>query len=567
MFKELYILKYNMSSLVSALDNINNIQYGENCHIEYSWSEVEQECICQLYFQLVRTNNCSTIKRLRKMYRDIYEKGGKKEKVLMLKMLANTRDIDGGKGEYYLSLELLDELMCIDNKVGVEMLKLFIGFKREEKPFGSWKDLKYFMNIRKKKDFGGYEMYVDQMTYDIVRNNNSLVWKWVPREKSNKFGWIYEEIAKNYFNEYGKYNWNKKALNKAKMNLRELISNKNREIETVQIKQCDKDWKSIDFNKVTSVTMMKQKKSFLNDKNIKNQDRIDCKNNLLNYIEDVKSGKKELKGKNVGMVNFVKEALYCNNSSEKDIINEQWKNNSKSTSKLGEMIAMVDVSGSMESDEMKPILSAIGLGCRVAEKSKLGKRILTFSSNPTWVNLENINNFVDMVKHIREIEWGMSTSFHKAMNLILDTIIELKIDATEIENLTLVVFSDMQFDSACSDDNDKSNIINKNTVGKILERKYNDAGIKICGKPYKVPKIVFWNLRSSSGFPILSYHEGYAMMSGYSANALNEFSEEGVLGLEAFTPWNMLLKTLNKDKYNKINELIIDNDSNVNRIV
>jgi hypothetical protein len=153
------------------------------------------------------------------------------------------------------------------------------------------------------------------------------------------------------------------------------------------------------------------------------------------------------------------------------------------------------------------------------------------------------------------------------MNLILDTIIELKIDATEIENLTLVVFSDMQFDSACSDDNDKSNIINKNTVGKILERKYNDAGIKICGKPYKVPKIVFWNLRSSSGFPILSYHEGYAMMSGYSANALNEFSEEGVLGLEAFTPWNMLLKTLNKDKYNKINELIIDNDSNVNRIV
>tara|TARA_Y100000389_G_C17449240_1_gene513629 strand:- start:309 stop:1979 length:1671 start_codon:yes stop_codon:yes gene_type:complete len=556
-----------MSSLVSALDNINNIQYGENCHIEYNWSEVEQECICQLYFQLVRTNNCSTIKRLRRIYREIYEKGGKKVKVLMLKMLANTRDIDGGKGEYSLSLELLDELMCIDNKVGIEMLKLFIGFKTEGKPFGSWKDLKYFMNIRKKKDFGGYEMYVDQMTYDIVRNNNSLVWKWVPREKSNKFGWIYEEIAKNYFNEYGKYNWNKKALNKAKMNLRELISNKNREIETVQIKQCVNDWKSIDFNKVTSVTMMKQKKSFLNDKNIEKQDRIDCKKNLLNYIEDVKSGKKELKGRNVGMVNYVKEALYCNNSSEKDIINEQWKNNSKSTNKLGEMIAMVDVSGSMESDEMKPLLSAIGLGCRVAEKSKLGKRVLTFSSNPTWVNLENINNFVDMVKQIREIEWGMNTSFHKAMNLILDTIIELKIDATEIENLTLVVFSDMQFDSACSDDNDTSNIINKNTVGKILERKYNDAGIKICGKPYKVPKIVFWNLRSSSGFPILSYHEGYAMMSGYSANALNEFSEEGVLGLEAFTPWNMLLKTLNKDKYNKINELIIDNDSNVNRIV
>lgn len=55
-----------MSSLVSALDAAcisTNIQYGENCHIEYSWSDVQQEQICQLYFQLVRSKEDKQIKK------------------------------------------------------------------------------------------------------------------------------------------------------------------------------------------------------------------------------------------------------------------------------------------------------------------------------------------------------------------------------------------------------------------------------------------------------------------------------------------------------------------------
>ena len=152
-----------MAALVSALDMKNSIQYGENNHIEYSWSEVQQEQICQLYFQLVRTNDVKQIKKLKSVYRKIYEEGDREKKVLLLKMLANTRDIDEGKGEYTLSLELLDELMNIDEKVGKEMLKRFVGFKSEDKPFGSWKDLKYFMNIRKDRSVKLVDLYVDQM--------------------------------------------------------------------------------------------------------------------------------------------------------------------------------------------------------------------------------------------------------------------------------------------------------------------------------------------------------------------------------------------------------------------
>jgi len=129
------IYAYTMAALVTALDMKNSIQYGENNHIEYSWSEVQQEQICQLYFQLVRTNDVKQIKKLKSVYRKIYEEGDREKKVVMLKILANTRDIDEGKGEYALSLELLDELMDIDERVGKEMLKRFVGFKSEEKPF------------------------------------------------------------------------------------------------------------------------------------------------------------------------------------------------------------------------------------------------------------------------------------------------------------------------------------------------------------------------------------------------------------------------------------------------
>ena len=47
-----------MSSFVSAIDKHTNTQYGENCHIEYTWSEKKtQEKIQQLFFQLTRTRD------------------------------------------------------------------------------------------------------------------------------------------------------------------------------------------------------------------------------------------------------------------------------------------------------------------------------------------------------------------------------------------------------------------------------------------------------------------------------------------------------------------------------
>lgn len=144
--------------------------------------------------------------------------------------------------------------------------------------------------------------------------------------------------------------------------------------------------------------------------------------------------------------------------------------------------------------------------------------------------------------------WGMNTNFYSAMNMILDGIVETKMSASDVNELTLCVFSDMQFDGGSTH--------GYGSVRENLEHKYHEAGVKICGVGYKVPHIIFWNLRNTDGFPVLSYHEGYSMMSGNSPQLLNTFTDDGIGSLEQFTPWNVLVESLNNKRYVILEELI-----------
>ena len=602
-----------MAALVSALDKMNNIQYGENNHIEYKWSEIQQEQILQLSFQLVRTTDVDKRHELAKKFSNCFKKGSLDERKILIKLLAHTRDIEEGKGEYALSIAIISELAETEayREMCAALMCVFVGASTSnvssQKPMGSWKDMKYLFNELDACPPELVTVINKQLKEDIESMNNtkscSLLAKWIPREKSKKFGWIHKILAMDYFEHYGHLGWTKRATDKAQTYYRKIVSRLNRYIDTVQIKQCSHTWKSIDFNNVTSITMMKQRKAFLNEKSLHDNDRIICRQHLLQHIEQVKNGTKEMKGKRTGMIDFVKAAIQLkyttdtetnanaktNRESERFIINEAWKNNSKDTKSLENMIAMVDTSGSMESENSQPLYSAIGLGIRVAEKSKLGKRIMTFDANPTWINLDNCKDFVDEVNTVRHAGWGMNTNFHKAMELILNQIKVNKLEAADVENLVLVVFSDMQFDAAEKNDefngpsyrpsymndsscgsrytgnscgpNDSScgshhHVQATQTIRQILVKKFHDAGVEICGKGYKMPHILFWNLRSTNGFPELSYQNNVTMLSGYSPMLLNSFMEDGMTGLRDATPWGMLTKMLDKERYNVLESLV-----------
>ena len=305
--------------------------------------------------------------------------------------------------------------------------------------------------------------------------------------------------------------------------------------------------------------MHRQKRAFLNiDKkgNVRSEidDRVCCANNFKDYTRKAVAGEVEIKGKRIGLVDFTKDALEIIRNTrvenpdtfERDLLNEQWKSNSNQTGSLGKMIAMVDVSGSMNGD---PMNAAISLGIRVAEKSLLGKRVMTFSSKPTWVNLSDTDSFVDMVHKVSLAEWGMNTNFSLAMKMILDAIVSQKLHPDVVEDMVLAIFSDMQMDYA---DNTSGSMMDK------IDDMYKETGIRLWGKPFKPPHILFWNLRSTNGFPSLSTKPNTSMMSGFSPALLNEFCEQGLTSLQSCTPWSILCKSLDNPRYSSMHQLIED---------
>jgi hypothetical protein len=212
----------------------------------------------------------------------------------------------------------------------------------------------------------------------------------------------------------------------------------------------------------------------------------------------------------------------------------------------------------MESDNSKSLYSAIGLGLRVAEKSNFGKRLLTFSNNPEWINLDDCLDFVSAVKKIRKAPWGMNTNFIAALDLILNTAIENNITPTTMGEMTLIIFSDMQIDSTIKYNN-FNNENNENNIFSIFERiklKYEDAGNKsIFKQPYPIPHIIFWNLRNTNEFPNLSETKNISMLSGSNTNLLNLFLNKGQQILKEITPWKLLQESLENKRYNDFNIL------------
>ena len=573
-----------INNMSQFMDTKTNFQIGENGHVENKWSNDYRDQIVQFSFQLTRTEKQqitvleTTFRELLSQIQTIYQSHliaapiYEELIITLYKLIAQTRDIIDGKGEYELSYMLLLVWYDFFPDSAKFMLSRFTTFSDEETqtehPFGSWKDLKYFAN--KCRDRYENHKLIDHCVYLLNTqlrddeekhkygcNELSLVAKWIPREKS-QFSWLFEKLATDYYQEYLPFDNPSKesAVLKCKTHYRKLVSCLNNVIDTVQIKQCKNNWKDIHPAKQTAITIKRQNRAFFNiDKTGKQrstrEDRVKCANNFKSFVEQAVKGDVVIKGKRLGIEEFVREAFQLINSHERpdeliNMLNSQWINNSTSTRQLRKMIPMVDVSGSMDGN---PMFAAIGLGIRIAEKSIIGRRVMTFSEKPSWVNLDGIDKFVDMVACVKKADWGMNTNFYAAMDLILSVIVDMQLPAEEVADMTLAIFSDMQIDHA-----DKGFLSNRDMFSNI-ESKYADAGIKICGTPYKPPHILFWNLRSTSGFPSLANNTNTSMISGFSPSLLNLFCEEE--DFKTFmnqNPWNVFMQSLTNKRYDMVEE-------------
>ena len=180
---------------------------------------------------------------------------------------------------------------------------------------------------------------------------------------------------------------------------------------------------------------------------------------------------------------------------------------------LGKLVPLVDVSGSMGGTPME---AAIALGILVSELSHAAfrHRALTFESRPSWVDLSGSAKIADKVRCLEAAPWGGSTDFEAACEMILQAAQAARLKPDEVPDL--IVFSDMQFDQARGGGRGSWE-----THHERLTRRFAEVGRAVCGEPYAAPRIVHWNLRGdTAGFPVAADAPNTQMLSGFSPSLL-----------------------------------------------
>jgi hypothetical protein len=593
-----------MTSVVSAVDQYTPKQLGENGNVEHGWSNALYDRIVQFFFQLVRSEDHSD---LEKNLRDILStfRGQESKYIvqmcLMYKLIGQTRDIIGGKGEQQLSFMQLWVWYEFYPALALQAFDHFVLLNGDESihPYGSWKDVKYWCEFIRKKsgnhqhpliekalDISIRQLLYDETRYDcyyetdsetntMVKPQISLCAKWLPREKS-KYGWIFRQMAEKMFGYFQDTAKSEKSRRKAKLKgriiLKKLLVKLNRYLDTAQIKMCGRTWTDLNFNHLTSQTLRRNKLAIMNttkksERRSTNSDRIQCASNYKNHISAAKVDPKRHKmhGKRCAVYELVKDALDANTLSHVslrqvacDTVNLQWEDNRTNNKGLEKtpIIAMVDTSSSMTSDNSIPLFNAIGLGIRTSELTHpaFKHRCLTFNAEPHWINLDSCADFVSKVLKIKSSPWGMNTNFYKALQLILNCILENNIPPSQVSGMVLAVFSDMQIDNRWSGDNKTS----LKTMFEEIRQMYAEAGLQSkFHMPYEPPHILFWNLRKTNGFPTLSTEKNVTLLSGYSSTLLNIFCNKGIIALREFTPQKLLEDLLSNPRYITLEETII----------
>jgi hypothetical protein len=361
----------------------------------------------------------------------------------------------------------------------------------------------------------------------------SLAAKWAPREKghfanicSKEFKELIKLVKLGLINS-GNIEFEDVPFSKL---YRNIITKLNVHLNTVEVFMCSDKYQNIDFSKVPSVALKKWRKAFLNEKineilkdeeletgnrYPENKDRVLTRANLKKTIREKKVKGGQLQAHEiVSNFNYSNGNIEIGNSNiitsidEKILLEAQWEDMRKKI-QLGNpraIIPMADVSRSMtqRSSDVPPISVSVALSILLSEITHhaFRDRVLTFSSDPKWINLSGITTLEEkIIKVCEDKSNGMNTNLEAAFDLILKIVIDNNLTSDEIP--ALVIFSDMQFDKCVNSD-----ISSKSTYESASE-KFKAVGLSL-------PQVIFWNLDTSFGFPTDGSTPGTTLLSGYS---------------------------------------------------
>jgi len=511
-------------------------------------------------------------------------------------LLFQNRDVRGGKGERASTALMWEYMLEHHREDALKMLPLLTEY-------GSWRDLFHLATCVPAVVPVVLELVEKQLAKDLddVAQGKpiSLLAKWIPREDRQSD--LAKLIAKRLF----PYEVRPSSRMKT---YRQKISALNRALKTTEIAMCSHDWASIEPARVPGRCLQKHMKALLNEpgnkKNMvrvrrannlrhpEDEDRMECREHFQQFFKDAKEGKVTVNAANVvyphelikKIVKSMKETyshrdgmtLAADDLSvdEKNGLLAQWAalvKDAREAGGLGRSLAMCDFSGSMQSSEKNgdtPYWVSMAMGLLISELTteEFKDTFLTFDSNPMLHRLAKGDVF-EKITSIGHVGQGLSTDFQKAMDLVLSNMKATRCKPGQ-EPDNLIVITDMNWDQACASDQ-RSRYTDHSyrhvvktapwqTHIQMIREAFKRAGEDMWGVPFVPPRIVVWNVAStSSDFHATADTEGVVMLSGWSPSLFKNLLKGDI---RSMTPLEMLRIILDDERYKPVREKLAELD-------
>ncbi|XWV25653.1 hypothetical protein QJ856_gp0100 [Tupanvirus deep ocean] len=466
---------------------------------------------------------------------DAFTKAWKENKETAFKVLMNMRDVRGGKGE-----KLIPAVIMVHLKHNVEA-SVYETMLRKLVEYGYWKDLLRIIEIEvrlaqetNKKAVAdphsievklfAEQLKMDSQDIDTEQSDSSkktaisLCGKWAPSERTH-YNHHPMFAANNIMSEMGL----------TPKEYRQLLTKLRKHLGVLEMLMSTQQYDAIDFSKLPSVAMMKMKHAFSRDGNAEGKEsesRKKLHESYAEYLQKLAQGKTKVNVKGIQPHELVSTYLGYGEHKIDELVEAQWKASMERVMSSGafrKVTAIVDVSASMNGQPME-VAIALGIMVAMCTTGPFHGQVITFHDNPTWHRLLG-KNLMEQVQCMKDAPWGGSTNLRATFDLILHQAVSAQLKQDEMVE-TLFIFTDMQFNS-CDHGNWQSTF-------EYAKAKFAEHG-------YQLPRIVCWNLRTSSSksLPVEQNTNGYAMLSGFSAELL-----KCILTAQEFTPYAMMMHVL-----------------------
>lgn len=444
----------------------------------------------------------------------VFAKAFAEDKLLATKVACYIRDVRGGQGQRKSFRAVLKWLAQHAPAVVRKNVALI-------PEYGRYDDLFELLGTKSEKDvltFVETQLLADMKALKKKDASVSLLGKWMPSANTSSAATRAQAVKVM------------RALELTPRQYRKTLTKLRERINVVERLMCDKRWSEINYEHLPSRALMVYRKAF------PKHDPA----GFATWKGKAFAGQAKVHAATLYPYDVVHKVLHGHWDETLEL---QWRNlPDYFGGQVHSGLVVCDVSGSMTSwdgrcspkgTSVRPIDIAVSLAMYMGERmtGPFKDHFITFSAQPELQRITGAS-LAEKAANLSRAHWDMNTDVQKVFDLILSRAVAAKLPQSDLPDAIYIV-SDLQFDY-CG----------------FQQRNFDLIKDKFANAGYKMPLLVFWQVRYNGDKVALKNEKGVVMVSGFSPAALTS-----ILKLEKpkeVTPMELMLATINTERYEPI---------------